>query len=111
MQINLAPKGIVQSKVREPLVEKPKRRNEMPGAVKVAVVRAGCFYICSEEVMKVLAPRVQYMEFAEVYSNREREERTTYGGKHTKKVHGETLTRFGEMLAKAKDEEVLDFLI
>ncbi|MEW5996494.1 MAG: hypothetical protein AB1657_02775 [Candidatus Micrarchaeota archaeon] len=96
--------------MREPLVEMPKRKNEMPDAVKVAVVRAGAFYICSEEVLKVLAPRVQYMEFAEQYGDREREERTTYGGKHADEVRGETLKRFGEMLAKATDEGILEFL-
>ena len=110
MQINLASKGSSQNKVREPLVETSKRKNEMPDAVKVAIVRAGAFYICSDEVLKVLAPRVQYMEFAEIYSDREREERLTYGGKHTKKVRGETLKRFSGMIEKATDDEIVDFL-
>jgi hypothetical protein len=108
--INLAPQEMPSGKVREPLVETPKRKNEMPDAVKVAIIRAGCYTICSDEVLKVLAPRVQYMEFAEQYGDREREERTTYGGKHTNKMRGETLTRFGGMLAKAEDAEILDFI-
>lgn len=113
MQIDFSARAIAQRKVREPLVAMPKakkEKKEMPDAVKVAIVRAGCFYVGSGEVVRILAPRVQYTEFMEDFSCKEREERITYGGEHTKEVHGEALKQFSEMLKKASDGEILDFL-
>ncbi|NYZ60653.1 hypothetical protein H0O01_03065 [Candidatus Micrarchaeota archaeon] len=108
--INLLPKGSAQTKVREPLVEKPRKRREIPDWLKVTLVRNSCDSINFWKVAEEAGMRTQFLEFAEMHCNREREERLAYGGRPNKRVKGIIAQAFEDMMGKASNVQILDWL-
>ncbi len=97
MQINLSQKGCAQTKVREPLVERPREKREMPDWLKVLLVRNSCYSINFGKAAEDAGMRAR---FPEMHCNWEMEEWLALGGRPNKR----------EIIGEASDEQILDWL-